>query len=76
MNAIPQASRETDPFDQVKAKAFMEQMADSINRAAVTVMISIGHKTGLLGLMAGMPPATSACLPGGPGRCPGGNGMC
>jgi SAM-dependent methyltransferase len=38
---------------------FAEHLLDTLNRGAVSVMISIGHRTGLFDTMAGMGPATS-----------------
>ncbi|HAN08376.1 MAG TPA: hypothetical protein DCP89_07715 [Acidimicrobiaceae bacterium] len=44
---------------KVKSKAFMGQMISIINGGALSLMISIGHKTGLFDIMDGSPPATS-----------------
>jgi SAM-dependent methyltransferase len=49
----------TTAFDQVKAETFAEQVGNTINSGATSVMLSIGHRTGLFDLMAGMPPSTS-----------------
>lgn len=46
-------------FDSTKAEAFAEHVANTINSGAISVMLSIGHRTGLFDLMADMPPATS-----------------
>lgn len=43
-----------------EAEAFLERVAGIINAGAESVMISIGHRTGLFDVMAGMPAATSA----------------
>ena len=39
---------------------FAERMGHMINEAALVLMISVGHRTGLFDAMAAMPPATSA----------------
>ena len=44
---------------KIKSKAFMGQMISIINGGALSLMISIGHKTGLFDIMDGSPPATS-----------------
>lgn len=46
-------------FDHEKAESFAEQVATIINSGAISVMLSIGHRTGLFDLLAEMPPATS-----------------
>ncbi|MDX1434669.1 MAG: class I SAM-dependent methyltransferase, partial [Gammaproteobacteria bacterium] len=43
-----------------EAEAFLERVAGIIDAGAQSVMISIGHRTGLFDVMAGLPPATSA----------------
>lgn len=51
---------ETQPeFDSAKAEAFTESVAGIINSGAISIMLSIGHRTGLFDLMAQMPPASS-----------------
>lgn len=47
-------------FDMQEAKGFIETLAGHYNSAALTIMISIGHKTGLLDVLGRLPPATSA----------------
>jgi 2-polyprenyl-3-methyl-5-hydroxy-6-metoxy-1,4-benzoquinol methylase len=42
------------------AEQFAERMVAAIDAASLTLLLSIGHQTGLLDTMAGMPPATSA----------------
>lgn len=50
----------TSPDDApAEAQAFAERMAETVNAAAVTVMVSIGHRTGLFDTMAQLPPSTS-----------------
>jgi SAM-dependent methyltransferase len=56
MNMIPAT---TPTFDQDAAEAFADQIGEVINHGAVSVMISIGHRTGLFDTMATLPPATS-----------------
>ena len=46
-------------FDQQTAETFADQIGEVINHGAVSVMISIGHRTGLFDTMATLPPATS-----------------
>jgi len=43
-----------------KAEAFLDRVSGIINAGAESVMISLGHRTGLFDVMADMPPATSA----------------
>ena len=42
------------------AEEFAERMLQTMNEAAVALMVSVGHRTGLFDVMAGMPAATSA----------------
>ncbi|BBX62056.1 transcriptional regulator [Mycobacterium saskatchewanense] len=42
------------------ASEFTERMVAAIDAASLTLLLSIGHQTGLFDTMAGMPPATSA----------------
>ncbi len=46
-------------FNEQKAEQFSVQLLDTVNKAAVALMTSIGHQTGLFDTMAGLPPATS-----------------
>lgn len=46
-------------LDQARAEAFAERMLDALNAGALSVMISIGHRTGLLDALAGAGEATS-----------------
>ena len=39
---------------------FAERMLRTMNEAALALMLSVGHRTGLFDVMAAMPPATSA----------------
>jgi len=54
------AQRKLPPYDTANAEAFAERMAETVNGAAVTVMVSVGHRTGLFDTMARLAPATSA----------------
>ena len=49
-------------FDTDRNAAFEERLVSAINDAAVTLMISIGHRTGLFDALAEAPPLTSAAL--------------
>jgi 2-polyprenyl-3-methyl-5-hydroxy-6-metoxy-1,4-benzoquinol methylase len=46
-------------LDQAKSEAFAERMISILNDAALALMTSIGHRTGLFDAMAGLPPSTS-----------------
>jgi ubiquinone/menaquinone biosynthesis C-methylase UbiE len=53
----------SDPsFDSAKAGAFAEQLLSTLNQGALCLMISVGHRTGLLDTMRQIGPATSAEL--------------
>src|SRR5208282_4795296 len=47
-------------FDAARVEAFEERMVDILNAGALSLMLSVGHRTGLFDAMAGMTPATSA----------------
>jgi len=49
----------TTDLDQAKAEAFAGRMVTVINDAALTLSVSIGHRTGLFDTLAGLPPSTS-----------------
>lgn len=51
---MPQAD-----FDSAKAEAFAGRIVTALNDGALCLMMSIGHRTGLLDVLRGMPPATS-----------------
>ena len=42
------------------ATEFADRMLRTMNEAALALMVSVGHRTGLFDVMAAMPPATSA----------------
>jgi SAM-dependent methyltransferase len=45
--------------DQKKVDTFARQMMDVLNKAALSLMMSIGHQTGLFDIMSNLPPSTS-----------------
>lgn len=47
------------PFDPSRAEAFAEGLLNVFNSGALSLMISIGHRTGLFDTLAALPPATS-----------------
>jgi 2-polyprenyl-3-methyl-5-hydroxy-6-metoxy-1,4-benzoquinol methylase len=49
----------TSEMDQDRAEAFAERMLGVLNDGALALMTSIGHRTGLFDVMAGLPPSTS-----------------
>ncbi len=49
----------TKELNQAQAEAFAEKMLDMLNGAALALMTSIGHRTGLFDIMATLPPSTS-----------------
>ena len=44
------------------AEEFFERMLGMMNEAALALMVSVGHRTGLFDVMAGMPASTSASI--------------
>src|ERR687889_526639 len=46
-------------LDQAKAEEFAERMVGVLNEGSIALMTSIGHRTGLFDVMAGLPPYTS-----------------
>lgn len=49
----------TRELDQIQVEQFGQKMTDVINGAAIALMTSIGHQTGLFDTMAELPPSTS-----------------
>jgi 2-polyprenyl-3-methyl-5-hydroxy-6-metoxy-1,4-benzoquinol methylase len=49
----------TEPINQEKAEAFADYMLDTLNKAALALMISIGHQTYLFDKLAGLSPSSS-----------------
>lgn len=56
---MSEAELQLPAYAPADAEAFAERMAEMVNGAAVTVMISLGHRTGLFDTMAQLPPSTS-----------------
>ncbi|WP_194815036.1 class I SAM-dependent methyltransferase [Nocardia sp. XZ_19_385] len=50
----------TDAEFATRAEAFGGRMLEIVNDGFLTLMISVGHQTGLFDIMSSMPPATSA----------------
>jgi SAM-dependent methyltransferase len=50
---------EISRFDEANAESFAERIGEVLDAGAVSVMLSIGHRTGLFDVLASMPPATS-----------------
>lgn len=51
-------------FDKSKAEAFSGILVDVLNKSSLSLMISIGHRTGLFDVMSQMEPATSEEIAG------------
>ena len=49
----------TSEMDQARSEAFAEKMIGVLNDAALALMTSVGHRTGLFDAMSGLPPSTS-----------------
>jgi hypothetical protein len=49
----------TQPPDPAHVEAFAGQVVGIINSAALALMLSVGHRTGLFDTLAALPPATS-----------------
>src|SRR5258707_9836846 len=47
------------PYDSAKANGFAERLLTTLNDGALCLMISVGHRTGLLDAMRDAAPATS-----------------
>jgi SAM-dependent methyltransferase len=54
-------------IDQQKAEEFGGKLVDVLNHGALAVMLSIGHRTGLLDTMSQLPSATSTDIAGAAG---------
>jgi SAM-dependent methyltransferase len=50
----------TQQADQAKAEVFTNRVVDILNGAMLALMISVGHRTGLFDVMAGLKPCTSS----------------
>ncbi|WP_128382342.1 class I SAM-dependent methyltransferase [Streptomyces cavernae] len=53
------AARQVAP-DPAKQEAFAAEVVDVLNKAALALLTSVGHQTGLFDTLAGLPPSTSA----------------
>ena len=53
-------NQSADVYDKDKARSFTQTMLGIMNGGALSLMMSIGHKTGLFDAMDGAPPATSS----------------
>lgn len=54
--------KDKNTFDTVKAASFADSMIDILNKSALSLMISLGHRSGLFDTMAGMDYATSTAI--------------
>ena len=54
----------TATFDKERAQRFLGTMTGIMNGGALSLMCSVGHKTGLFDVMAGLPPSTAAEIAG------------
>lgn len=52
-------SRETPTLDEATVEAFGERLMGTISEASLALMLSVGHRTGLLDTMATLPASTS-----------------
>lgn len=53
----------TEPtFDSGRAEAFADELTGWLNGGAAALMASIGHRTGLFDVMAGLPPSDSEAI--------------
>lgn len=48
--------------DLDRAEAFAQKLATALNQACLTLMISLGHRTGLFDKLAHLPPSSSAAI--------------
>ena len=46
-------------FDEARSEAFSERLVGMLNDAALSLLTSIGHRTGLFDTLASLPPSTS-----------------
>lgn len=53
------ARAKVEDFNDAQADAFAERMIETLNSAALALMISVGHRTKLFDVMAKIDPATS-----------------
>jgi 2-polyprenyl-3-methyl-5-hydroxy-6-metoxy-1,4-benzoquinol methylase len=57
-----EAKSMTPEVDTTKAQAFAGRLLTALNDAALCLMMSVGHRTGLFDVMSQSPPATSEAL--------------
>jgi 2-polyprenyl-3-methyl-5-hydroxy-6-metoxy-1,4-benzoquinol methylase len=50
------------PFDGARAERFADKLLASLDGAALGLMISVGHRTGLFDVLRGLAPATSEAI--------------
>ena len=50
----------TTPLDSARAERFAQKLMDSLDGAALALMTSVGHRTGLFDVLRGTAPATPA----------------
>ncbi|HLS67972.1 MAG TPA: class I SAM-dependent methyltransferase [Kiloniellales bacterium] len=53
---------DTGPTKTGDAEVFLERVCGILDSGAVAIMLSVGHRTGLFDVMAGMPPSSSAAI--------------
>ncbi len=53
-------------LDEAKIAAFSQRLVDMLSSGALTMMISIGHRTGLFDVMADLRPPLRKRLPASP----------
>jgi 2-polyprenyl-3-methyl-5-hydroxy-6-metoxy-1,4-benzoquinol methylase len=54
-------------YDAARAEAFLDEVATILNHGAVSFMLAVGHRTGLLDTLAQLPASTSAEIAGAAG---------
>jgi hypothetical protein len=52
-------SAESPQVDRTKAEAFAGRLLTALNDGALCLMVSVGHRTGLVDAMSQSPPSTS-----------------
>jgi len=57
----------TEELDEARTEAFAERMLEALNAASVTLMTSVGYRTGLFDRLADLPPSTSEEIAGAAG---------
>jgi hypothetical protein len=49
----------TQQLDEARTEAFAERMLETLNAASITLMTSVGYRTGLFDTLAELAPSTS-----------------